>query len=78
MATIVAAVHDSSGSCLMESIIQTRADAIRAFINGLSGTVHVTFEEGTHAAWLYELIKPLVAEVVVCNPRRNKHSTSTR
>ena len=72
MATIVAAVHDSSGSCLMESIIQTRADAIRAFINGLSGTVHVTFEEGTHAAWLYELIKPLVAEIVVCNPRRNK------
>jgi len=56
----------------MESIIQTRADAIRAFINGLSGTVHVTFEEGTHAAWLYELIKPLVAEIVVCNPRRNK------
>jgi len=72
MATIVAAVHDSAGKCLMQSVIQTRADAIRAFINGLSGTIHVAFEEGTHAAWLYELINPLVADVVVCDPRRNK------
>lgn len=72
MATVVAAVHDSDGSCVMQSIIQTRADAIRAFINGLSGTVHVAFEEGTHAAWLYELINPLVADVLVCDPRRNK------
>ena len=71
-ATVVAAVHDCSGRSLMEAVIQTNADAIRAFINGLCGTVHVAFEEGTHAAWLYELIKPLVAEVVVCNPRRNK------
>jgi transposase len=31
----------------------------------------VTFEEGTWAAWLYDLIKPHVSELVVCNPRRN-------
>jgi len=70
-ATIVAAVHDAGGKCLMTSIIETKAETIRAFIRGLTGTVHVTFEEGTHASWLYELIKPLVAEVVVCNPRHN-------
>jgi hypothetical protein len=35
-------------------------------------TVHVTFEEGTQAAWLYEIVRPVVAEVMVCNPRRNK------
>jgi transposase len=28
-------------------------------------------EEGTCAAWLYELLKPHVAELVVCNPRKN-------
>jgi transposase len=28
-------------------------------------------EEGTWAAWLYDLIKPHVTELVVCNPRRN-------
>jgi transposase len=31
----------------------------------------VTFEEGTWAAWLYDLLKPHVSEVVVCNPRKN-------
>jgi molybdopterin-guanine dinucleotide biosynthesis protein A len=31
----------------------------------------VTFEEGTWAAWLYDLLKPHVARVVVCNPRKN-------
>ena len=31
----------------------------------------MTFEEGTWAAWLYDLLKPHVAKVVVCNPRKN-------
>jgi transposase len=31
----------------------------------------VTFEEGTWAAWLYDLLKPHVPRLVVCNPRRN-------
>jgi len=31
----------------------------------------VTFEEGTWAAWLYDLLKPHVANLVVCNPRKN-------
>jgi hypothetical protein len=38
---------------------------------GLSGEVHVTFEEGTWAAWLYDLLKPYVTKIVVCNPRKN-------
>jgi len=33
--------------------------------------LHVTWEEGTWAAWLYDLLKLRVHEVVVCNPRRN-------
>lgn len=32
----------------------------------------MTFEEGTLADWLYDVVHPLVAEVVVCNPRANK------
>jgi len=31
----------------------------------------VTWEEGTWAAWLYDVLKPQVHEVLVCNPRRN-------
>ena len=41
------------------------------FFAGLRGTLSVTFEEGTSAAWLYDLLKPHVAKVVVCNPRKN-------
>jgi transposase len=33
--------------------------------------VQVTFEEGPWAAWLYDLLKPHVTKVVVCDPRRN-------
>ena len=46
-----------------ESIIETKATTIREFIRGLRGSLSITFEEGTSAAWLYELLKPEVAEV---------------
>jgi hypothetical protein len=55
----------------MESVIETKASMILQFIEGLRGDLHVTFEEGTAAAWLYDLLKPHVARLVVCNPRRN-------
>jgi transposase len=32
--------------------------------------LRATFEEGTWAAWLYDLPKPHVTGVVVCNPRK--------
>jgi hypothetical protein len=44
---------------------------ILQLIDGLRGDLRVTFEEGTWAAWLYDLLKPHVTEVVVCNPRKN-------
>jgi hypothetical protein len=31
----------------------------------------VTFEEGTWAAWLYDLLQPHVARVLACDPRKN-------
>jgi len=31
----------------------------------------VTFEEGTCAAWLHDLLKPHVTQVLVCDPRKN-------
>jgi hypothetical protein len=31
----------------------------------------VTWEEGTWAAWRYDLLQPQVEQVLVCNPRRN-------
>jgi hypothetical protein len=55
----------------MESILETKAATILEFFAGLRGTLSVTFEEGTWAAWLYDPLKPHVAKLVVCNPRKN-------
>jgi transposase len=69
--TISVAVVDSTGKLVKESILETKANAILEFILALRRNVHVTFEEGTWAAWLYDLLKPHVTKVVVCNPRMN-------
>ena len=69
--TISAAVLDESGKLVMRAVLATNATAVLGFVRGLRGTLRVTFEEGTHAAWLHTLLKSQVADVVVCNPRKN-------
>src|SRR5260370_21391868 len=70
-ATISAAVLDSTGKFVFECIMETNAATILQFIHGLRGSLHVTFEEGTCAAWLHDLLKPHVTQVLVCDPRKN-------
>jgi transposase len=69
--TISIAVRNSSGKLVMECVIETKASTILQFFQGLSGSLQVTFEEGTWAAWLYDLLKPQVTALVACNPRKN-------
>src|SRR6204780_4166121 len=69
--TISIAVRNSSGKLVMECVIETKASTILQFFQGLSGSLQLTFEEGTWAAWLYDLLKPHVTKLVVCDPRRN-------
>ena len=72
LATVVVAVLDTRGKCVCQSVVETKGGTILDFIGGLSGAVHVIFEEGTQATWLYDLLQPRVAEVVVCNARRHQ------
>jgi transposase len=69
-ATTVIAVLNFEGRIVAESIIETTASSILDFMKSQRGTLHVAFEEGTQAAWLYDLVRPHVANVVVCNPRK--------
>jgi transposase len=69
--SIAVAVRGTSGKLLMECIIETKAATILEFIRGLHGSLWVAFEEGTSAAWLYDLLKPQVSNMVVCDPRKN-------
>jgi transposase len=55
----------------MESILETKTSTLLDFLHGVRGELHVTLEEGTWAAWLYDVLKPHVREVLVCNPRHN-------
>src|SRR6516162_11444482 len=69
--TISIAVLNGAGKLVMESILETKVITLLQFLQGLRGELHVTLEEGAWAAWLYDVLKPRVHEVVVCNPRRN-------
>ena len=65
------AVRNSLGKIVMECVIETKASTLLQFLDGLRGDVRVVFEEGTWATWLYDLLKPRVTEVLVCNTRKN-------
>src|SRR5215471_4694499 len=69
-ATTVVSVIDAEGKIVWETIVPTETGAILRLIESIRGPIHV--EETTQAEWLYELLQGLVAEVVVCDPRRNK------
>ncbi len=61
--SISIAVMNGAGKVVMECVIETKASMILQFIDGLRGDLQVTFEEGTSAAWLYDLLKPRVTKL---------------
>jgi hypothetical protein len=69
--SISIALRNGAGKIVMECVIETKASVILEFIDGLRGDLQVSFEEGTWAAWLYDLLKPHVKKLVVCDPRKN-------
>ena len=69
-ATISVAVMDAQGKLIMECILETKAATILEFVQGLQGTLSLTFEEGTWETWLHDLLKPHVSRLVVCDPRK--------
>jgi len=70
-ATIVIAVLDAFGKVVSQTIIETSTQAVRDFFKSMRGEIYVTFEEGNHAAWLFDVVQPLVKHLVVCNPKHN-------
>ncbi len=68
-ATVIVVVN-GGGKLVMESIVETKASSILQFIHGLQGELHVTWEEGTWAAWLYDLLQPQAAPHCIQMPIR--------
>jgi transposase len=71
-ASIVIVVLNGAGKVVEASSLQTGAAAVRSYLQRLKGKLYVTFEEGTQAQWLYDLVRPLVTDVIVCDPRQNR------
>jgi transposase len=71
-ATSVFAVVNQHGKIADEAVLEIKPTTIIDFLKGQRGTLWVTFEEGTYANWLYDVIQPYVAKLVVCDPRKNK------
>jgi transposase len=78
-ATTVMVILDSSGKQTMQQIVATKASTIVSAIKAVPGTVHLTFEEGIHAAWLYDLLLPHVEKLLVCDTKKIKlHATGNK
>ena len=71
-ASLVMVVLNGAGKVLETISLQLGATTLRSYLQRLKGRVLVTFEEGTQAQWLFEVVQPLVTEVVVCDPRQNR------
>jgi transposase len=71
-ASIVIVVLNGAGKIVEAITIATGAGAVRSYLQRLKGRVYVTFEEGTQAQWLYDVVGPIVTAVLVCDPRHNR------
>jgi len=52
--------------------VATTIPALKGVLAGIGGRKTLTFEEGPMAHWLYRNLKDDVAELIVCDPRRNR------
>ncbi len=71
-ASIAIVVLNGAGKVVERSGLETGVAAVRSYLQRLKGRVYVTFEEGTQAQWLYEVVQSLVTSVIVCDPRQNR------
>jgi transposase len=62
------AVMGPSGKRLRSLVVETNGAALVEAVQGIAGRRHVCFEEGTQSAWLHELLRPHVVEIVVMVP----------
>ena len=58
-------VLDASGKQIRRDVVETNGKALIGYLQQLAGNLHLCIEEGEWSQWLYEILSPHVAEVVV-------------
>jgi transposase len=70
------AIMSTTGKRIREARVETSGQALRELVSGIPGRKHICIEEGTCAEWLYELLDPLVHEIVVVLPEKKAGAKS--
>lgn len=70
-----AGIIDTHGKRVRQQVLETNGEALVEFVRAQPGAVHLCIEEGTQSAWLYEILRPHVAELVVT---RSEHSAGPK
>jgi transposase len=55
-------------------VVETNGQVLKQAIRDIPGRIHLCLEEGTQSSWLYEILEPEVAEIVVTVPEECKGS----
>ncbi len=64
-ASTTMAVVGPTGRRIRSQVVDTSAGVLVEALRGIGGDRHVCLEEGTQSSWLYEVLEPHAAEVVV-------------
>lgn len=69
-------VLSEAGKQVQRQVVETNGQALVSFVRQLPGRLHLCLEEGEWSQWLYEVLSPQVAEVVVVWPERRSPAKS--
>jgi transposase len=76
MQSCTLAVVGPSGKRIRQLVVETNGQGLLEAIKLIPGPRHLCLEEGTQSAWLYELLRPHVQELVVFVPAGKKGNKS--
>lgn len=71
-ASTTVSIVGPSGRHLGTQVIETNGRALVAAVKVIPGKCHVCLEEGLQAEWVYETLKPHVAEIVVAKVEKSR------
>jgi transposase len=61
-----------NGKRIRSQVVETSGPALIGFVKTIKGNVHLCIEEGTQSSWLYEILSPHVAQMVVVKLNQKK------
>lgn len=69
-------VLEASGKEVQRGVVETNGEALVSYVKQFPGRLHLCYEESEWAGWLWEVLSPHVAELVVIQGLRRKGSKS--